>query len=1259
MISRVLVDALDLQQWADRRDAQSGLPGLVRRLALASSNGVLRCDFPTGEGVQQPGWDGIIEAEASTTYVPEGASGWELSTSKDIGAKANSDFRSRSEDPLGLEPGSTTFVAVTLRAWRDKRDWLENRRQEGIWHDVRAYDAYDLEAWLQETPPAHLYISNLLGKQPMGVSDSETYWSTWVSATDPATPSGLVLAGRENAVQAIQNWLQSGEPEIAVRAETREEALSVVLASVRSLPNGIADTIFARTIIVDDPTIWHSFEASQSGLVLVANFERGASLSISGKSQNRVVVLLSHSDRDDPSAVDVARLSSERASEILMEAGFDRDTARELALRARHSLMAFRRSIARTRLASDPRWSSPEVARQLVPLLLAGTWDDTEEGDREQLEALAGTDYDNVTNIAIRWANEPDPPLRRIGSVWTIASKEDAWEHLFRYLVADDLARLEVSVETVLGTADPRYDLEPDKRWKAAIMGKKSRHSRDLRRGLAETLALIGSWREQILGETDLDVGQAADSIVGRLLGRANVEAQLWASLSSLLPLLAESSPDVFLTAVEDGINSEPSAVIGLFSEEGNPMFTTSPHTGLLWALEVVSWSSERLGRASNILAILARLDPGGRLANRPSRSLRAIFLPWLPQTSANLNARLRVLDQLRATESAVAWDLMLELLPQHHGVGTFTARPEWRNWQSEPDPDRIPPDYPVAIREISERLLKDARVDATRLPALVGRFANFSEDHREEIVSILSEVPVGDISEGLGLEIWSELRRFISRHRSYPDAQWSIQEEWLDRLANVHRRFEPEDPLRKVEWLFASDPRLLEGTGGDWRGNLQEIERSRKEAVTEFYSLAGLEGILELASRSERPDAVGFSLGSAELITDADGFLQDYLASSDDVIGKVAKGFVLGRIAERGSEWAVGTAERLRSTLANVQLAVLLTSLPPDEATFEVVDQQEADAQDAYWGSMQIYGIGDDLVNIAARRLIDHGRPYSGLDMMGFSAHDPEQLDHELVAEALEVALETPVENDYPMTTFGYHIAELLTMISMGGKVDESRLAGLEWAYLPVIGSRDRTPVILHRELARNPAFFVEVICLVYRAEGEEPRTLSEDDQVRANNAYRLLESWKTIPSTQDGGELDQTALEDWVTRARELSREQGRLAIGDENIGTVLSAAPAGEDGSWPHEAVRVVIENITSNEIERGLELGVFNSRGVTSRGPFEGGDQERQLAARYNHDAESLADQYPRTASVLRRLAQTYTRMATREDIDAELREDLGR
>ena len=125
----------------------------------------------------------------------------------------------------------------------------------------------------------------------------------------------------------------------------------------------------------------------------------------------------------------------------------------------------------------------------------------------------------------------------------------------------------------------------------------------------------------------------------------------------------------------------------------------------------------------------------------------------------------------------------------------------------------------------------------------------------------------------------------------------------------------------------------------------------------------------------------------------------------------------------------------------------------------------------------------------------------------------------------------------------------------------------------------------------------------------------------------------------------------------ARSVLHEQDRGAIGDQRIGSVLRYSPVGDDGVWPHEAIRVLIEELAAEHVERGIEVQVYNSRGVTSRGVYEGGDQERALADQYREWAEATQSRWPRTASMLRRIVDSYERDARRHDVDAERDEDL--
>ncbi len=106
-------------------------------------------------------------------------------------------------------------------------------------------------------------------------------------------------------------------------------------------------------------------------------------------------------------------------------------------------------------------------------------------------------------------------------------------------------------------------------------------------------------------------------------------------------------------------------------------------------------------------------------------------------------------------------------------------------------------------------------------------------------------------------------------------------------------------------------------------------------------------------------------------------------------------------------------------------------------------------------------------------------------------------------------------------------------------------------------------------------------------------------------------------------------------------------------------MAFAPFGNDGTFPHGAVRDLIEEIASTKLEHGIEIQTFNNRGVTTRAIAAGGGQERAIAERYSDYAKRVGDRHPRTAAMLRRMADSYLSDARRQDLNAELEQDLWR
>ena len=153
------------------------------------------------------------------------------------------------------------------------------------------------------------------------------------------------------------------------------------------------------------------------------------------------------------------------------------------------------------------------------------------------------------------------------------------------------------------------------------------------------------------------------------------------------------------------------------------------------------------------------------------------------------------------------------------------------------------------------------------------------------------------------------------------------------------------------------------------------------------------------------------------------------------------------------------------------------------------------------------------------------------------------------------------------------------------------------------------------------------------------------------------LFRDWKHVPGLFYDGKITNGAdLERWVRAARILCENADRAAIGDQVIGQVLAHAPADDDGTWPCLPVRELIQITRSNDLEIGIQNGVFNKRGVTTRLPTDGGVQERELAgAQYQGWSEKTRLEFPRTSALLAKIAKGYEWDAKFHDNVADLRQ----
>jgi hypothetical protein len=1287
---RQIVDSTQINQWfvSTRRDAQEMLPHLVRKLIAATvePQALLSLKVPAGDDVGRAGYDGQVETVTGNAYVPTGVSVWEMGTG-DPEQKAEEDYAKRTRDPRGVDPEATTFIFVSPHPWDGKEKWASEKNSEGMWKKIRVLESSDLAAWLEMAPGVALWLAHQMGIPVEGIRDIELYLGEAVPPCAILISPDLLIGGRDEDLRKLHEWLDSDKAQITVEGESVEEASAFIAAALSKLHPDKTEKVAPRVLFVDQPAAMDYVSGLRATLFVVpvtvdavrrANALRTSSI--------RLIVPCVRSAGRPPGEKPDIKLGSVRrrsCEEALKAAGLPTQRAEKVAQECKGSLTALLWMISGSQGTVLP-WTTGRAASDLAPLVLAGQWVPGTEGDRVAVAELCGRNYNDVERTVISWA-APAGPLVRRSAIWDWLAWDFAWGCMAPSMDRGLIDRFRTVAMKVLGEPDPRFGLPPDQRWAAPIHGKVHSYSSALRSGL------VGSIVQMALHDQDLPgiSGQsAADGLVRHLLGGEYLPRKsAWLSLAPWLPDLAEASPTAFLQALDDWLQDRE-AVSAIFEEEG--LFGGSTHTHLLWALERLAWSKELLTRVTLLLGKMAEADPGGHLANRPSASLKTIFTPWLPQTTANAQHRLDAIDVLYQQCPAVAWQLVVSLLPKGYDVSMQTAAPRWRQWKPTDEQRVTVADYWRFVEGVVDRLLKWVGTGGEQWKPLIEAYFRLLRAHPElagQLLESLRQLETDKMQEADRKVICDTLRAVLTMHAEADEDDEDGDKEDTKPLAEIYERFRPTDIIERNRWLFASWPELPGRRKMKFEEQQQRIEEERLKVVKEIYNSQGIKGTLELAKRVERPDAVGFILAKLDLEEGAEAdLLQQTLREEPTKQGLPAAlslglGYVCGTYHRRGGKWLDNVLGRGGVPWDSNMYANLALWLSEEGPLWDRLEQWGTDAAKLYWSRKTFYFLPNlerDGVR-AVRNLLAADRPFGALNLISASLHqnsrqeDPKQpfvFPKELVLEVLAEASKNDPRAELPrppLDSLGYHVAEILDVLEEEG-VDDATLAGIEWVWLTGLEDTKRGSKALQRALSDDPRLFVDVLKILFRGENEEPRQASDEERAKATQCFRLLHVWKRVPGTvhdepaQDKsegdivfgrGQVDQGKLFAWVDEARRLATECGRLGVCDSHIGEVLAHAPEDADGRWPCEPVRNLLEKLASKKIENGFAVGIYNMRGVFCRA--EGGDQERNLAAKFRRSAELIQTRWPRTASVLHSVAEGYEREGHQEDDRAAFNE----
>lgn len=1261
-----LITTGDIENWADTIECKYYLPQLIRKLIIATIdfNSIKHLQFSYGEDVNTGGYDGELLTESENLFVPFGETVWEFGTTNNKKAKADEDYEKRKLNPLDKVPCETTYVNINGKKYRDKKKWVAEKKVENFWKDVRYLDAIDIDQWLELAPQVEIWLAEKLGKPTNGIFTIEEYWKRW-SDNKKVKILPEIIAGesRKQEVEKVKQFLNNEQGALYIKSITKDEALVFPLAILKQTDADEKNDLSSKTLIIDNKDSFSRIIQCSYPLIIIVKFQ-AESTDISGAIHkgHKLIVPLSPSDEINSDKIDLPIVSSNDFENGLKNMGIDDEQARLLTKNTGRNISVLRRLFKLDNM--QPKWLENINITDIIPILLVNRFSEHKDGDKEIIEEISGKSFSEYEKILKNLLNQEDTPVYHINGVWRLISPTDIWLYIAKYVSNVDFEKLQKICLDVLCEVYYKYTIPLEERGNLFQTPHNApKYSDNLKDGLCETLAIISILGKKY-GIDNITPEIFVDRTIQHILEKDIV---VWRSLSSNLMMLAEASPIVFLNNLERILKDE--SVVAFFEEQQGFLYTSNDLAPLLWCLNIVGWMPENLMRVTSALCELINSSPDKfPTSNTPYNTLESIYRIWYPQTNASAEDRKKILDVILKKYPDILYNLLFSMVGTGNDTAFHIPRPKLRLFSELRSIQVTHSEISYLRRFCIDNIIMLSLNNLNRILGLIDLLDDIDWDKIEDTLNAIETGLTFD-SE-LKNEIYQKFREFIGRHRSYPDAHWSLTIEILDRIEETAVKFKTDDYILSEKYLFEHHhPTEIEGKcGNDYRKQEQEIFEKRKIFLEKVILNYSIDKVFELADKVEHPHIYGNVLAMLLEISLKDSFkIYQLIDSENSKYISLASNFI--RVSENrtSSEEQINVLNKLiQSGISNPGITKFLLSLRGNIDLWKYIqDVQNNEIESLYWKSQQscLYLDNKDELRFSLDKLYEYKKSIVFLNTLGTNINQYSEI--KISSDELLTLLEKVELIDFDDNCrFDSHSFEnILEFLYSQNDYDEERGAKIEMKFHFIFKSHHSPkPQNLYKIISRNPSEYMAVICQMYLPDDEKLREeelklkiKNENSQLIFEFNYHLLDSFDCIPSLKSDGTLIGNELNNWVNEVRTLAKDNHREEITDRCIGKLLAKYPINisKNKGFPIE-IYEMIEEINSDSINSAFEMQISNNLGFTSRGAFEGGNIERYRAEFFNNLFEDTKIIYPNVSLIFKNLRDKYLRDGNWEDKNALLR-----
>ena len=1063
------ITANKIDEWANTLDCRAKLPLLIRKLIYENINDLSKCKFPSLEQTtSSSGFDGILESNEETQYVPKGVSVWEMGCNKDKKGKADDDYKKRKEDPLNTTPKETVYIQVSPRIWKDEKikEWCDEKNQDDFWKNVILLDAKDLEEWINNTPPVEQWFAEELGFPNEGVETLNNWWEKWSSVTPNIQfTSTLILTNKEKETEDLKDSLKNSK-HIIVKSPTIEESIAFLYSVIDTFSITEREYYLNKTLIIDNPKSFDFY--SQYDLILIPTFE----FVYNANAKSYVYIPVSNEDSTNPDIYLTDLIKFDLMNCLINNMKIPEDLARKYANGCGGNISILRCILSPK--SAQPPWFDENLIDVLTTIFIVQSWDENNLNDIKIVENISGLDYEEFTRKLMILLNKLNTPLIKNQNIWILKFPP----YLF-FLIAPYLTKFDINNQF-------KNFLKIFKISNYTDGFVREKFSRNLKRGISKSIILV-----DVYGSNS---NLKCNSIpTWKLIEKTfeNEDKLFWIYNTTYLPLFAEISPRWFIRNVRKTLNEHKEYI--------EILFKGSNYTYLLSSLELCSRDPRLFNEVVDILIELNEIKYDNRLHNSPFNSLKELFIPWRDYNVDFLQIRLTKLDKILLEDKEIGWELLEFLLSRESKTSFGISKPIYRDFTTT--------HKPITQNEIDEFNSKIEEKTIDYLDENVDKHCFLinqypitpNKKYKMKIIEKLEDYDDSDNSVILWNKILDELcwmKRANIKNERYTKIE-------IKKLESISKKFEPKDIIKRSEWAF-DDHIIRTPPGEDKNGSMKQV---RQEITLNIIQKKGFDGIKILIQNIKLPEILGRFVSEYDF---DDEILE--LLNTNENNTKFAMNYIWHK-SRNDFKWVENAFKKVENK-EDDYLITFFISIFPNEENWKLLNTCNQIVIDGYWENCSNFSYKTkDGIIIHISNLIKYSRY---LDAVKSLSYNLEELETNFIGDTL---LSISDEVTGKIKKNEYIFDKILKKLHKDN-YDRKKLMKLEFEFSECYFlDAPEYPLIIYDELTKNTDLFC---CLINNRNNE--------NQQLASNCIYVLDRFNIIPGTNENNEIDITVLRKWI---------------------------------------------------------------------------------------------------------------------------------